>query len=72
MPRRASSDWHRLPGGRRVRFTFDPVSKALNAEWRRPPANQQELDSIMPAYRAARDRFLSDVAPGEKVLVVEL
>ena len=69
---RISSDWVRLPHGLSVRFTYDPDTRALTCEWEpRPPATRREFSRLQREYRAARDAFLSSLAPGGNVLVIE-
>lgn len=69
---RVSSDWHRLPLKRSVRFTFDHATSGLSCEWEpHPPANRREFNRLQGEYRKARDAFLASLVPGGSVLVIE-
>ena len=60
-----------LPKGRSVTFTFDGLR--LDAEWHpRLPDGKLGL-KLLPHYRAARNRFLSELTPFfGNMLVVDL
>jgi hypothetical protein len=71
MPR-VSSDWHRLPGGVRVQFIYDPDKNALTCEWApRKPKSRTEFNRVADKYREARDAFVASLVPGGTALVLE-
>ena len=57
-----------LPGGFSVEFTLD--RGRLEAVWAPDMPSGNKANALLPAYRAARNRFLR--ASGANVLVIEL
>lgn len=64
----------RVGRGFTVEFTFLPHQCKLKADWSPWPPDRKEMRRVLPAYRTAREGFLSRVteATGMSVEVLEV
>lgn len=65
---------HKVGRGFTVEFTFLPHQCKLKADWYPWPPDRKEMRRVLPAYRIAREGFLSRVieATGISLQVVEV